>query len=122
VRVNAGSEAEPRPHGRDTAPSLGFLNVPAGQDAEAARHSGLARTSEDLGEIVRVYRVGQMAVAVDHLTRLPGGGGLSKPRRTGKPPSGLAASTMPFDSIPISFAGFRFATITIDRPTSASGS
>ena len=40
----------------------------------------------------------------------------------GLPPSGLAASTMPFDSMPISFAGFRLATMTIVRPTSASGS
>ena len=40
---------------------------------------------------------------------------------TGLPPSGLAASTIPFDSMPISFAGFRFATITTVRPTSASG-
>ena len=39
----------------------------------------------------------------------------------GRPPSGLAASTMPFDSMPISLAGLRFATITMLRPTSCSG-
>ena len=33
-----------------------------------------------------------------------------------------AASTIPFDSMPISFAGLRFATSTIRRPTSAAGS
>ena len=104
------------------AASVGFVSVAARQNAEAARHPGLVRPPDDRVEVVRVRRVGQMAVAVDHLTRLPGGGGLSKPSRTGRPPSGLAASTMPFDSIPISFAGFRFATITTDRPTSASGS
>ena len=38
------------------------------------------------------------------------------------PPSGLAASTMPFDSMPISFAGFRLATMATWRPTSASAS
>ena len=38
------------------------------------------------------------------------------------PPSGLAASTMPFDSMPISFAGLRFATMATCRPTSASAS
>ena len=40
----------------------------------------------------------------------------------GGPPSTLAASTMPFDSIPINFAGFRLATTTTVFPTSASGS
>ena len=46
----------------------------------------------------------------------------SKPTSVGLPPSGLAASTMPFDSMPISFAGFRLNTMTMVRPTSASGS
>src|SRR5204862_3384889 len=55
-------------------------------------------------------------------TLLPGGGGSSNDRSTGLPPSGLAASTMPFDSTPISVAGCRLNTITIVRPTRASGS
>jgi len=38
-------------------------------------------------------------------TRVPGGGGTSKPMTMGFPPSGLAASTIPFDSTPISVAG-----------------
>ena len=54
-----------------------------------------------------------------HRTRQPGSA--STVTSTGFPPSGLAASTMPFDSMPISFAGFRLATITIVLPTSASG-
>ena len=55
-------------------------------------------------------------------TRVPGSGGVSKRTSIGLPPSGLAASTMPFDSTPISFAGFRLNTMTTVRPTSASGS
>ena len=39
----------------------------------------------------------------------------------GLPPSGLAARTIPFDSTPISFAGFRLATMTTVRPMRASG-
>ena len=35
--------------------------------------------------------------------------------------SSEAASSMPFDSIPRSFAGFKFATTTIRFPTSSSG-
>ena len=48
-------------------------------------------------------------------TRVPGSGGVSKPTSIGLPPSGLAASTMPFDSTPISFAGFRLNTMTTVR-------
>ena len=55
-------------------------------------------------------------------TRVPGAGGSSKLTSIGFPPSGLAASTIPFDSMPISFAGFRLTTMTTVRPTSASGS
>ena len=61
---------------------------------------------------------------VDHPSEraFPGGGGSSNDTSIGLPPSGLAASTMPFDSMPISLAGFRLNTITTVRPTSASGS
>ena len=48
--------------------------------------------------------------------------GVSNVTTVGLPPSGLAASTMPFDSIPISFAGFRLNTTTTVLPTSDSGS
>src|SRR6185369_13640892 len=58
----------------------------------------------------------------DHRTRVPGSGGFSNETTVGLPPSGLAARTIPFDSIPISFAGFRLKTITTVLPMSASGS
>jgi hypothetical protein len=122
VRVNADREPEGRPEGCHLTSAGLFLSVSARQDAETTRDASPVRSPNDLREVVQVCGIREMAVTVDHLTRLPGGGGLSKPSRTGRPPSGLAASTMPFDSIPMSFAGFRFATITTERPTSASGS
>src|SRR6267142_293047 len=55
-------------------------------------------------------------------TLVPGGGGSSNDTTVGLPPSGLAASTIPSDSITISLAGFRLNTMTTVRPTRASGS
>src|SRR5712691_11783924 len=55
-----------------------------------------------------------------YLTLAPGGTSASKVHSTALP-STDAASTMPFDSTPISFAGFRSATITTFFPTSVSG-
>ena len=57
-----------------------------------------------------------------HRTLVPGGGASSNVTSVAFPLSGLAASTMPFDSIPISFAGCRLNTTAIVRPTSVSGS
>ena len=54
----------------------------------------------------------EVGVEIGYRTRAPAGSDSDRRRRAiGSPPSGLAASTMPFDSIPISFAGLRFATI-----------
>ena len=64
--------------------------------------------------------VAVVAVVV-YRTRVPGGIDGSDRHEHRRPPSGLAASTMPFDSMPISFAGFRLATMTMVRPTSCSG-
>src|SRR5262245_27260653 len=50
-----------------------------------------------------------------HRTLVPGSGGVSKLTSIGLPPSGLAASTIPFDSTPISFAGLRLKTMTTVR-------
>src|SRR5690348_7209971 len=56
-----------------------------------------------------------------HLTFVPGS---TSSRKVANPRTSLspAASTMPCDSIPISLAGFKLATITIVLPTSISGS
>ena len=48
-------------------------------------------------------------------------GGTSKLTIVALPPSGLAASTIPFDSTPIRGLGLRFASRTTRRPTSDSG-
>ena len=54
------------------------------------------------------------------LTRVPGRDVLSRPGRAHRSPS-TAASSMPWDSIPISLAGFRLATMMTWRPTRSSG-
>ena len=61
---------------------------------------------------------------VTYFTMLPGGTSAGTSRSDGSPVSPtVAASTIPFDSTPMSLAGFRFATITTTfLPTSASGS
>src|SRR5688572_4556059 len=80
-----------------------------------------AAGSRDHGiEIGGELLAGEVAVGVDHLTRVPGGTSPSNATSVGLPPSGLAASTIPFDSMPISFAGFRLKTIAIVRPTNCS--
>ena len=56
----------------------------------------------------------------NHFAGDPGSTSLSTPR-TLRPLSSLAASTIPCDSIPMSFRGFRLATITTRRPTKSSG-
>ena len=56
-----------------------------------------------------------------HFTFVPEGTDGSTARSDGSPvPGSEAARTIPFDSIPISFAGRRFATTTTFRPTSCS--
>src|SRR5258706_7609689 len=70
----------------------------------------------------REREAGESGAAGRHRTRVPGSGGVSNPTSIGFPPSALAASTMPFDSKPIRFAGFKLKTMTTVRPTSASGS
>ena len=58
-----------------------------------------------------------------YLTVLPGGTSAATSRSDGSPASPtVAARTIPLDSTPMSFAGFRFATMTTFFPTSASGS
>ena len=53
----------------------------------------------------------------------PGGAavGSSTVTRTGRPSGSVAASIMPFDSTPISFAASRLATMTTDFPVNSSG-
>src|SRR5262249_13863382 len=106
-----------------------------GKDDERAPDTCVLRACDDLIEILGELRPGDMTVTVDeqglglwtlgsghsvprYRTREPGGIAGSTATRFGNPPSVLAANPIPFDSIPINFAGFRFATMAIVRPTS----
>ena len=134
VRVDADREPDVRPQRatrrrlRDSASSLGREDdqraldarrrAPARRRPRGRRRTPRRRDGSGCRSRLRIEWVGWVAV---YGHAVPGVGG-STSRAIGLPPSGLAASTMPFDSMPISFAGFRLATITTVRPTSASGS
>jgi len=85
------------------------LECPVYQDPPLT--PGGRRPRDEVGGMGEKPPAGDGEVGVDQRTRGPGAGGASKLTSIGLPPSGLAASTMPFDSIPISVAGFRLATI-----------
>ena len=68
------------------------------------------------------YLVGEVAVRIDHRIREPGRFLRRTPRAPASPPSGLAARIMPFDSMPISLAGFRLKTTPTVFPTNCSAS
>ncbi len=122
--VDANREACCRPQNLESRGLGGLLLVAGREDAERVIHAGGAGPFDDRVEVTGEHLVGEMAVRVDHAryrTREPSGGGASNPTTTGAPPSGLAASTMPLDSMPMSLAGFRLATTTRVRPTSDSG-
>ena len=83
-----------------------------------------ARRGEDRLEVRahgRVFRDGRRGPGGHYFTLVPEGTEGSTERSEGSPvPGSEAARTMPFDSIPMSFAGMRFATTTTFRPTSCS--
>src|SRR4029450_8382915 len=102
-------------------------------DAERGRRAARLRAPDHLRDVPLERLVGEVTVRVDHgragrrgraahRTLEPGGGGSANETSSGLAPSGPPASTMPFDSIPIILRGARLATITIVRPTIASGS
>jgi hypothetical protein len=101
--------ANRQPHGRPgsgqpgCAIELGLILGP--DDDERPRDARVTRTVDNLMKIVLELLPRQMTVTVDHRTRAPGGISWSKPTSIGLPPSTLPASTIPFDSTPISFAG-----------------
>ena len=104
VRVHADRKAHLRPSRTDRC-RLRDLGVVFGrQDHEAADQASRARPIDHRLEIGREFAAGEMAVGIDHRTRVPGSAAPGS-ITIGLPPSGLAASTIPFDSIPISLAG-----------------
>ena len=130
---------------RNVRPCATSGSSSAARMTSACADTGVLRAFDDVVEIRDEFGAGDVAVGVDHATpkdqlpipkprgiwklevgscqrtRAPAGTGSSKLTRIGLPPPTLAASTMPFDSMPISFAGLRLATMTIVRPTSCSG-
>src|SRR6185503_5974042 len=97
-----------------------------GHQVEGARPHG-AVEAQDLAEHAPDGRValGDLHDRVDvlvvrHVTFAPGGRSRSSERTDSFPPID-AASTMPFDSMPISFAASRLATMTTFLPTRSAG-
>ena len=82
--------------------------------------SAAARLKPSPSERMRKLRRPFPAVSSPYFTFVPAGTLASTLSSDGSP-SMDAARTMPFDSTPISFAGWRLATMTILRPTSSSG-
>ena len=104
-----GMDAHSKPHPRPGRAHLAGLDelgiVLGGQDDQTPGDANIPSAGDDGMEIRGELTSCQMAVRIDHRTRVPGGGGLSNDSSAGAPPSGLAARTMPFDSTPISVAG-----------------
>src|SRR5919108_3212977 len=121
VRMHANREAHLGPRLRNLLALCDFLAILGGEHDEASHKTRLARTLHDGVEVGRELLTRQVTVRINHRTRVPGAAGDAS-STIGAPPSGLAASTIPFDSMPINFAGCRFATTTTVLPTSASGS
>src|SRR5687767_13543897 len=121
MRMNTDGQSALRPRREDGNGAGNFCVVFGRQDHQRPRRSGRPRPCNHLRKVGDEFFAGDMAVRVGHRTRVPGGAG-SEFSTIALPPSGLAASTIPFDSSPIILRGARLATITIDLPTSASGS
>jgi len=122
MRVDTGGEIDFPPRLVDSRCPFGFLAITGSKDAERRRYAGRSRPGHHRIEIGGELFAREMAMRINHLTLVPGEISWSNPTSTGLPPSGLAASTIPFDSMPINFAGFRLNTMTTVRPTNASGS
>ena len=124
VRMHAARKANLRPNRSQVLCPAVLVGVPGRQDAEHPIESGHSGPLDDRGQIFRKCVIREVAVRIEHQrTRVPGGGGGSSNRTSdGLPPSRLAASTIPFDSTPISLAGFKLATTTTVRPTRSSAS
>ncbi len=123
MRMNPRRKAHGRPAGADLAGLLELGVILCGKNYQASGKACFSRTRNHGVEVPGKLAPCQVTVGIDHRQRtlVPGVAG-SALRTIGPPPSGLAASTIPFDSIPISLAGLRFATMTTVLPTRASGS
>jgi hypothetical protein len=111
VRMNSRSKADARPRLLHHFRPGDLVRFIRGKNANGRIDASRLCARRNLGQVWRESGVRQVTVGIDQRTRVPGAGGVSKLTSRGFPPSGLAASTMPLDSMPINFAGFRFATM-----------
>ena len=121
MRMDTDREPDSGPPRSEIARLRNFRLIVSGENHEDVGDPRALRAIDDLDEIGGEFRARDVAMGVNYRTRAPGGTGSSKLTRIGLPSATLAASTMPFDSMPISLAGFRLKTIAIVRPTSCSG-
>src|SRR5262245_29565527 len=118
VRMNADGKADRTPRGRDRCRTRSLGLILGSEDDERTGDPCGLGTRHHGREVPAELVPRQVTVRIDHRTREPAGRLGSTATSDGNPPSGLAASTMPLDSMPINLAGLRFATMTIVRPTS----
>ena len=130
VRMDADREADLSPRARRRSPpARSSASSSAARMTRARSSASRLGACDDVIEIARrtpARRCGSGSrpcnrILTAHSRRRGRQADGSTATRVGRPPSVLAASTIPFDSMPISFAGFRLATMTIVRPTSCSG-
>ena len=98
-----------------------FNRIIGGENYQRTGQTCVPRALDDGIEIRTELRARDVAVRIDHRTRQPGSTPSGTATSVGLPPSGLAASSIPFDSIPINFAGLRLATTTTMRLTRSAG-
>ena len=122
MRMNARRESDDGPARDHPARPSGLVLVACRQDAQRRREARLTGPGDGGVQIADKCLVRQMAVRINHRMREPGAISPSNATSTGFPPSGLAARIIPFDSIPISFAGFKLNTMPMVLPTSCSAS
>jgi len=121
MRMNADRKSDSRPLSGEIACLRDLRLVIRRENHERMRDTRGFRATDNVGEIRGKFWTRNVAVRVNYRTRAPGGTGSSKLTRIGLPSPTLAASTMPFDSMPINLAGLRLKTIAIVRPRSCSG-
>ena len=101
----------------------GHIQLAARTDRHHHFHAGGEGALDYLRAIGIEFLVVEVAMRIDqaHFKRAPTAISSWKPARTGFPPSTDAATIIPFDSMPFSLRGCKFATITTLRLSNCSG-
>src|SRR3954452_6873723 len=125
VRMDAGGRANPIVLLGVDEGGTEVIRTVAVADREQCCDSGLLRPEKHLATVLLELLAVDVSVRIDehYFSLLPMGKSSRKLAGTGVPSTPKdAASSMPCDSRPRSFRGARFATTTILRPMSFSGS